>query len=363
MYALLAAVGLAVVTGFMGVGRQAVDAAPSADTAVLLARAHVWSPTDVSRKDLLRGPDGPGSFTPGQVVSCQYSNKKLSGASPKFACVTDTGDELKVKYGGGTNGEVYAEVAASRLLWAMGFAADRMYAVRVVCRGCPDSIGIIERANGDRIVDPATVERKTGYELSPAWDWRALDDLDAAAGGASLAHRDALKLLAAFLQHSDSKPDNQRIVCLQAPASSGQCERPFLMIQDLGVTFGRANPTTQQPRASANLHEWAPLPVWKDPAGCIANLAGSWQGTLKDPVISEAGRQFLAELLAQVTDAQLHDMFTAARVTLRPRQPTSGRSGFPAVTEWVQAFHAKRSQIINHQCGPRRDAPRRVPQV
>jgi hypothetical protein len=66
--------------------------------------------------DLKAGPQGPGSFTPGQTVTCNWVERKLSGNSPKFACVIEgsANDEIKVKFGV-TNGEVYSEVAASRL--------------------------------------------------------------------------------------------------------------------------------------------------------------------------------------------------------------------------------------------------------
>jgi hypothetical protein len=228
-----------------------------------------------------------------------------------------------------------------------------MYPVRVVCKGCPDHIGLVRRANGDRIVDPAAVERKSGEELLSSWRWADLEIVNEAAGGATVAERDGLKLLAILLQHSDSKPDNQRLVCLDSPPGSGNCDRPFLMIQDLGVTFGRANPIKQQPRASMNLEGWASVPIWSDPERCVGNLSGSWQGSLKNPVISEEGRRFLADLLAQLSDEQLAGMFRAARVTVRPRQPASGPSGFPDVSEWVQAFRVKQAQIANHQCASR----------
>lgn len=51
------------------------------------------------------------------------------------------------------------------------------------------------------------------------------------------------------------------------------------MINDLGVTFGRANALNQQPRASVNLAEWAQLPIWKNSNTCIGNLSGSFTGT------------------------------------------------------------------------------------
>jgi hypothetical protein len=317
----------------------------------LMARSRVWFATDIPSMDLKTGPSGPGSFTFREIVACTYVNKQLSGASPKFACRLPNGHELKVKYGG-TNGEAYGEVAASRLLWALGFGADRMYSVRVICRGCPARVGGVLRRNGDRILDPAAVERKIpGEVLSDDWSWDELDDIDEAAGGARKAERDALKLLAVLLQHSDSKPEQQRVICVEGTMeANGRCRVPMMMINDLGITFGRANAFNQQPTASVNLAGWADVPVWKDSDTCIGNLSGSVTGTLKNPVISEEGRRFLADLLLQLSDQQLRDMFEAARVHLRPRAPESGRSGFPPIDEWVAAFKEKRAQIVERRC-------------
>ena len=317
----------------------------------LIARSKVWMPTDVASKDLWNGPQGDGFFKPGETITCKYLDKKLSGMTPKFACELPNGDELKVKYGD-ENGEVYAEVMATRLLWALGFPADRMYSVRVVCQECPEKVGGTIRENGDRILDPAAVERKMpGEELAGEWKWEELDHIDAAKGGATVAQRDALKLLASMMQHSDSKAIQQRLICAdRVYKGDGTCETPMMMINDMGVTFGRANAFNQQPKGSVNLAEWTKLPVWKDTASCTANLSGSFTGTLKEPVISEAGRQFLADLLSKLSDKQLRDLFHTARVQLRPRAPEDGASGFPALDEWVNAFKQKRTEIVEHHC-------------
>lgn len=349
----------ATVVGFMAVclalgatastarGAQAGDES----RASLIARSKVWLPTDIASKDLKVGPTGPGSFSPDATVTCDYEEEDFSGASPKFACELPDGDELKVKYGG-NNGEVYGEVLASRLLWALGFGADRMYSVRIICRGCPPTIGGVLRPNGDRIIDPAAVERKhPGRELEDAWDWREVEGVDASVGGATVAERDAFKLLAVFIHHTDSKPEQQRIVCVdKTRGEDAACDTPLMMINDLGLTFGRSRAFNQQPEASVHLEAWSATPVWKDAALCVGNLPGSVTGTLKHPVISDAGRRFLADLLTQLSDRQLHDLFEAARVHLRPRNPGSGRSGFPTIGEWVDAFKAKRAQIVDHRC-------------
>ena len=97
--------------------------------------AQVWAPVTTSSLDLKAGPPISATFAPGETVTCDYFDKDSGGKTPKFWCRISADDEVKVKYGEG-NGEVYAEVAATRLLWALGFGADGMYPVKVICRGC-----------------------------------------------------------------------------------------------------------------------------------------------------------------------------------------------------------------------------------
>ena len=327
--------------------------AKTADDRSPVARAQVWSPTAIPSMNLKVGPAGPGAFPFRAEVECDYLDKELSGRSPKFACMAKGNDELKVKYGF-TNGEVYGEVLASRLLWALGFGADHMYSVKVICHGCPETFGGILRENGDRIFDPAAIERKMpGAVISDAWSWKELDLIDEESGGAPLAHRDALKLIAVFIQHTDTKPEQQRFLCLgvdELPPGE-DCRRPFMLIQDVGVTFGRANAFNENPTGSVNLAGWSTTPVWKTATGpCVGNLPKSFTGTLDEPVISEQGRQFLAGLLQQLSDAQIRDLFEAARVTLRVREPGNPLSGFATSEEWVAAFTQKRAEIVNRRC-------------
>jgi hypothetical protein len=337
---------------------EAPNASSSDYRASVIARAKVWQPTDVATMDLKTGPSAPKAFALNETVTCTYVKEKLGGKTPKFACKTDENDQLKVKFGG-DNGEVYAEVMASRLLWAIGFGADHMYPVRVVCRHCPSLLNGVIRSSKESIFDPATIERKMpgeAFKPDEGWSWKELDLIDEKAGGATRAERDALRLLAVFIQHTDTKPEQQRLLCLgetkQDHAGKGPmpCTRPFMLIQDLGVTFGHANKFNENAPGSANLAAWSKTPVWHDENSCVANLPKSATGTLENPPIGEAGRRFLAGLLTQLTDTQLHDLFEAARVTLRLRDPESVTSGFATIDEWVAAFKQKRSQIVDRHC-------------
>src|SRR5262245_42020427 len=140
----------------------------AADRMAVISRSQVWSPTDIPSMDLEVGPQGDGAFAFRQTVTCDYVDKKLPGHSAKFDCAIGEHDKVKVKYGG-TNGEVYGEVLATRLLWALGFGADRMYPVNVICRHCPEHFGGIERPGDESRFDPAAIERKAdGKEIGRA---------------------------------------------------------------------------------------------------------------------------------------------------------------------------------------------------
>lgn len=319
-----------------------------------IQRAAVWSPTRIPAVNFKAGPRDKNAFAPHQRVACDFKDEESGGKSPKFTCVMSNGRKIKVKYGR-DNAEVIGEVLASRLLWGLGFAADRMYPVRVRCRGCSEDPAKDKEPAG-RIIefDPAVIEWKLpGRTLESApgsgWKWSEIDDIGPDAPRGARAHREALKLLAAFVQHSDSKADNQRLLCPegQTVGRTG-CRAPVLMIHDVGLTFGRAGLFNKND-SSIRLAAWADVPVWKDPERCVAQLKGSFTGTLNEPEIREEGRAFLAGLLAQLSDAQLRDLFEIAGVARRAAD-TKEPSAPGSVDDWVNAFKKKRSQIVEHRC-------------
>ena len=316
-----------------------------------LRNAQVWMPGNVASRNLKLGPQDQSSFRPEAVVTCDYVEQKQTG-TPKFDCAISGDDKVRVKYGD-QNGEVYSEVAASRLLWALGFGADHVYPVRVVCKGCPpDPMKNFKKAEGTREFDASIVERKLPGEAielhkDSGWAWVELSFVDQTNGGAPLAHRDALKLLAAMIQHTDSKPQQQRLVCLDKehglqPKKDGTCEHTFMMINDLGKTFGTTSMFNTDKKSAVNFEEWSKTPMWKDKDACVAHLSKSYTGSLEHPKISEDGRKFLSELLTQLTDQQLRDLFEVARFT--KREPNV------SADDWVRAFKQKRDEIASAHC-------------
>jgi hypothetical protein len=330
----------------IGGAPAAADSSKDQLRVAAIHHAQVWKATNVRSMNLKSGPQGAAAFKPNAIVSCNFVERPHGrGSTPKFSCATAAGQELKVRYGK-TNGEVYAQVAATRLMWALGFWSNRMYPVKVACAGCPpDPFKDRHAAARSQVTtfDPATIDVKVDgdtVETKPdqGWSWNELDQVDEKAGGASRAQRDALVLLAVLMQHSSNKAINQRIVCLDAPG----CSRTVMMISDVGKTFGRANALNNDDLAAVNFKAWSHEPIWEGATGCVGHLPRSWSGTLHDPQVGEAGRKFLADLLVQLTDTQLRDLFEVSRFT--ERDPTA------TVDDWVTAFKQKRTDIVNRHC-------------
>ena len=322
-----------------------------------LQRARVWQQINTRSLDLAAGPPLPSALRIGGELTCAFvfPEKPLSGNTPKFRCEVRPGDVVKVKYGK-HNGEVYAEIAASRLFWALGFKVDRMYPARVTCQGCPDDPFATSKRDwelgrprevGQHVFDPAAVERPAlgsaidvpGFE---GWAWPELDKVSPRAGGASRAEVDALKLLAVFVQHSDSKPEQQELLCApggmkQDRAGNQTCVAPWLVVKDLGVTFGKA---TALNSSAMNLDDWSNARIWREGAPCVGDLPRSLTGSLENPRIGEAGRAFLASRLLLLSDLQIRDLFTAARA--------ERRGG--TIDDWVRVFKRKRDEIVKARC-------------
>ena len=162
------------------------------------------------------------------------------------------------------------------------------------------------------------------------------------AGGASRAHVDALKLLAVFVQHSESKPEQQELMCAPGGvtrdrAGNETCTSPWLVVKDLGTTFGKA---TALNNSKMNLNDWSGARIWREGAPCVGNLSKSLTGSLENPRIGEAGRKFLASRLLLLRDQQIRDLFRAAMA--------ERRGG--AVDDWVLVFKRKRDEIAEARC-------------
>jgi len=320
----------------------------------LLSRAQVWRlpAVPLEQVDFSAEPNTTG------VLPCRFEVTALGGTSPKFDCHLETGEPVRIKYG--KTGEVPAEVATTRLLRTMGFGADRVqYVEKLRCYGCPEEpfsvMKAVEITQAETFYNNlmlsydefeefewAALERKfDGREVRTenveGWSMFELDKVDPAKGGAPRAHVDALRLLAVFLAHWDNKTENQRLVCVSADAGDERerCATPFLLLQDVGSTFG---PT------KTDLDAWEKAPIWENRASCLTSMrelpfSGATFGQAR---ISEEGRRFLADMLIKFSDRQLTDLFTTSRFddslgVFRRSSP---------IADWVRVFKARVREIV-----------------
>lgn len=362
-----------------------------------LGTATIWTdPGNLTPAALLAGPpltDGSGveAALKGSPFPCTFAQpgKDLGGATKKFACSTSTGKTIRVKYtepSKTSNREVFATVAASRLLWALGFKSHPVYPIALDCLNCPDdpSEGSGKKEKRSYLAtyqamftDPALVDED---EADQGWKFGELDAAIGALPAGELKSRqrqyfDALQLVGVLLQHGDRKPEQQRLSChsaLKADAGSIRqvdgasafvenpgataCASPAVSMQDLGATFGGAGKRTKGSTAKMNLHEWADKKVFKGSdsgAECHGDLTVSMaagDGSMGDPRIGEAGRKFLFDRLQRLSDDHLKAIFGAARVHLMTKDDDDPQGS--TIDGWVAAFKDKVRQVGEKTCAP-----------
>ena len=367
------------------------------DRLTAIQSASIFVPKAVGDANILQGPEQDPKqfqFHPGDKVSCDFvqPGSQMGGKTPKFSCkitkvestdghiqvLTDGMDEepVKVKYGA-TDNEIYAEVVSTRLMWVLGFYADAWFPVQVECNDCPADPESGSGAKQVRSYDAATIVRKyPGHKMveegksDEGWSWKEFET----SNGRPSYEKDGLKLLAAFIQHSDNKPPQQRLVCdgVKVDQSTNPftttCKDSKMIVQDVGASFGGGGLFTSNDGAKMNLQNWSAKKLWKktgkpgmneaDCPVCQAQLSKSLTASdgLGDPIISEEGRRFLAGLMCQLTDDQIADLFKAARVASMPQYHNSDGSfkqGLDEATierQWVEAFKAKREDLANGRC-------------
>jgi hypothetical protein len=365
----------------------------SKDRLQAMHNAALYVPKAVANVDIMEGPEQSKhqfQLHYNDKVICDFTTPgaKMGGKTPKFECkitrvesvngqvqtLTPDMDEepVKVKFGSGDN-EVYAEIVATRLMWSLGYYADSWFPVRVECHNCPENPVSGSGSTSTRIYDPANIVRKFSWHKmtevgkdDEGWSWKELDT----ANGRPTYERDGLKLLAAFMQHSDNKPPQQRLACHKVEVDdkthppTTSCDKSVMLVQDVGATFGGGGLFTSNDSAKMNIEVWSNKKLWNKvgtdgaPKQCQAILRKSLAAHdgLSDPMISEEGRRFDAGLMCQLSDKQIEDLFKSSRAAEMPKYH-NGDGSFKAgvdeasvVKQWVEAFKQKREELAKGRC-------------
>src|SRR5262245_33371157 len=120
-----------------------------ASRSAYLAHATMWKdPGRLSPDEILAGPSGVFPYSASEAldgIGCTFAERgqKLGGKSAKFLCRTGDGQTLRPKYWDSErhagNREVFAIVAATRLMWALGFEVLHALPINLRCHECPSN--------------------------------------------------------------------------------------------------------------------------------------------------------------------------------------------------------------------------------
>ena len=292
------------------------------------------------------------------------ANKKVNegtGTTPKFYCsvpgVVDDGGELvryKIKphFKGQSsdkrNGEVYGEFLSSRFSKALGFFADDEWVADVTCPDCEKSLNKpFQGTNFNPFQPAAGIELPLGNGIDVNCNNK---DSGAIAGslakllqaGAPRAEIDAFKLWLAFIDHGDTKADNQKFSCLDSkknPDGSRMCKpgQAVYYVSDMGSTFGYSSSS----ESKARLKTWQ----GKNPIKVSGGRCTTTAKSVGDASISEGGRALLAKGLQRLLDGEKTEglitrVFRASRNDERDQGPDA----------WTAEFERKAKTIIDARC-------------
>ncbi len=334
--------------------------------------ARVFSPPDPGYDPVLgyNPANGPRAGAPAvnpdglaAPITCMANVKENegSGTTPKFYCsvagvVDKDGEPIRYKikphFKGQSpdkrNGEIYGEFLSSRFSQALGFFADDEWVADVTCPDCEKSLtSKFQGAPFNPFQPAAGIELPLGRGIDVKCNNKDSGALASSLekllkSGGSRAEIDAFKLWLAFIDHGDTKTDNQKFACLDSAKNSDgsrMCKpnQAVYYVSDMGSTFGYSSASEKKAR----------LDTWKgkDPIKVEHGRCETTAKSVGSTTISEAGRQLLASGLQRLIDGEnsnqlITRVFRASRNSERD-QPAEA---------WTAEFIRKANTIINARC-------------
>lgn len=192
----------------------------------------LWKdPGDVGSLDLRWGPGSPARAP---RPPFHFRKEDMDGTKPKVHVIDARGMRWSVKFDDGTNGgrgrEVPAEIAAGRIVWALGYLVEETYFVK---SGVIDGVRGLKRAG--RVLGPGGRFRNARFERRPrdverlGTRWSLRDN--PFVGSRELS---GLIILVALLNNWDVRGANTAVFRV----NSGGIQEDWYVISDLGTAFG-----------------------------------------------------------------------------------------------------------------------------
>lgn len=206
------------------------------------SHAIVWrDPGDIHSENLFYGIGGE-KHAP--ALPLQYVKEDKHGTSPKFEVTDANGEKWKAKLGP----ESQAEVVASRLLWAMGFAANEDYYVAET--KVPGISG--KQKRGRAWIGPNDTVRGIRLQRTPKHEKKVRDWSWENNPVKGTREFNGLRVMMALLSNWDLKDENNAIY----EAKDDSTENLY-GVTDVGATFGASSRRATNAASKNNLNAYA----------------------------------------------------------------------------------------------------------
>lgn len=243
----------------------------------------LWrEPSDIASRNLFLG-NGSEAMKP-NLNRVTLIEEKESASSPKFRVRDGSGREWSVKVGG----ESQSEVAASRLIWAVGYFTDVSY---FVPRVEIETKGVFENTRFEA--------RLKGVKRLDEWLW---DD------NPFLGTREmqGLKVLLALLDNWNLKNENNKILFVR-DEEGGSSELRYI-ISDLDTKFDK---TGSSPGMWEATKSTAPAKFINKVKDNVVDFGYNGKHKERLSGITAAQARWIGSLLAQLSDQQIKDALRA----------------------------------------------------
>jgi hypothetical protein len=242
----------------------------------------LWEPVDIASRDLFRGPTSEGIQPALERVT--FLGKQPGGNNLKYRVKDRNGREWVVKIAD----ESQSEVAAVRLIWAIGYRTE---IDQLVPRISIPKIGNYKNVRFEA--------RPEGFKRGERWSWRS----NPYTGTKEL---DGLKIMMALVNNWDLKDENNVVIT--------EGDKSYMIVSDVGSSFGKLADKSQS-RSGRSVNkpvDFANADFIKGVNNGVIEL--DYRGMADDLMtgIKVENARWLADLLLQLSDKQISDAFRAA---------------------------------------------------
>lgn len=251
---------------------------------------------DIASLDLFWGAGSPEDAP---KPPFKFVKEDTSGTNPKIRVTDANGNVWNAKF----DEEVHAEIAASRIAWAMGYMVEESY---FVPSGVIEGVSGLSRAK--KFVGPDGSFRAAMFEARPddharrakPWDW----DSNPFAGTKELS---GLAILAVMLNNWDAKVDNNNVIGMFDEDGS---VKDWYLVADWGGTFGKMGGVFSHSKWDLDAYEKQAFVDGVSGNQLKLNYSGKGGRIMKGVPLDHA--RWFAGMIGQLSPEQIKQAFRAS---------------------------------------------------